>query len=70
VFENLGEGGNVCLECSDILYRIQYAVTEKNKDEYDQYVHEIVENEEKASDDFKNWFKNDFMKRNAFPKKE
>jgi hypothetical protein len=66
VFENLGKGGDVCLECSDILYRIQYAFTEKNKEEYDRYVHEIEGKDEKASADFKNWFKNDFMKRNAF----
>lgn len=32
-FENLGKGGEVCEDCSDIMYRIHDAVTEQQKEE-------------------------------------
>ena len=34
-FENIGKGGYICVDCSDILYRIHDAVTEKQKEEYE-----------------------------------
>lgn len=68
-FENLGKGGAVCVDCSDIMYRIHDALIEKQKEEYDLQV-KAVNNyiqQRKASVDFVKWFEDDFMKRNAFP---
>lgn len=68
-FENLGKGGAVCVDCSDIMYRIHDAFIEKQKEEYDLQV-KAVNNyiqQRKASVDFVKWFEDDFMKRNAFP---
>jgi hypothetical protein len=53
-FENIGEGGDICVECSDLLYRIHDAVTEKQKDIYFQNI-ESVNNlieKKKTSDQF------------------
>ncbi|MBD5401201.1 hypothetical protein HDR58_00140 [bacterium] len=69
-FENLGEGGEVCVDCSDIMYRIHDAVAEERKEEYDLQVKavKIYLEQKKASADFTRWFEDDFMKRNAFPR--
>lgn len=68
-FENLGNVGAVCAECSDIIYRIHDAVTYVQREEYDFQVKSIRAFVErgKASADFKKWFEEDFIKRNAFP---
>lgn len=70
-FENLDKGGEVCADCSDILYRIHDAVTERQKEEYDLQVKAIDTyiKKAKASNDFAKWFEDDFMKRNAFYEK-
>lgn len=67
-FENLGRGGEVCEECSDIMYRIHDAVTEQQKEEYNLHVKSVnayIE-KKKSTADFADWFRNDFMKRNIF----
>ena len=66
-FEDIGAGGSVCVDCSDIMYRIHDAFTEKNKAEYDLRVDSIKEyiKKKKASDDFAKWFSDDFLKRNT-----
>ena len=68
-FENLGKGGDVCSDCSDIMYRIHDAVTEEQKEEYASLVKAVNTYIElkKASVDFAEWFKADFMKRHVFP---
>lgn len=68
-FENIGKGGSVCAECSDILYRIHDAVTEKDKMTYDEKVNLIKanRNENKSTNEFEKWFMDDFLKRNDFP---
>lgn len=68
-FENLGKGGAVCVDCSDIMYRIHDALIEKQKEEYDLQVKAVNTyiKQKKASADFAKWFEDDFMKRNAFP---
>lgn len=65
-FENIGKGGSICVECSDILYRIHDAVTEKDKKTYDEKIGLIKANmkEKKSADEFEKWFVDDFMKRN------
>ncbi len=71
-FENLGIGGDVCVDCSDIMYRIHDAYTEKNKEEYDLRVKSIKEyiDKKKASEKFAKWFAEDFMKRNSLPEEK
>ena len=66
-FEDIGKGGAVCVECSDILYRIHDAKREKNVEEYNQNIDKIKGyiDKEKSTDGFIRWFKEDFMKRNA-----
>ena len=67
-FENLGKGGDVCVDCSDILYRIHDAVIGKQKEEYDlkvKAVNDCIE-KKKTSVNFAEWFADDFMKRNVF----
>ncbi len=67
-FENLGKGGEVCEDCSDIMYRIHDAVTEQQKEEYNLHVESVnayIE-KKKSTADFADWFRNDFMKRNIF----
>ncbi len=66
-FEDIGKGGAVCVECSDILYRINDAKREKDVEEYNKKIDEVkgyIDNE-KSSEGFINWFKGDFMKRNS-----
>ena len=65
-FENIGAGGDVCVDCSDIMYRIHDAFTSQNKEEYDLRVNSINEliNKKKSTEGFIKWFKDDFMKRN------
>lgn len=68
-FENIGKGGSVCVECSDILYRIHDAVTEKNIEEYKirkKSIEDMI-HKKKATEDFKVWFDMDFIKRNQMP---
>lgn len=68
-FENIGKGGSVCVDCSDILYRIHDAVTEKNIEEYKlrkKSIDDMVQ-KKKATEDFKAWFDTDFIKRNPMP---
>ena len=68
-FENIGKGGSVCVDCSDILYRIHDAVTEKNIEEYKirkKSIDDMVQ-KKKATEDFKAWFDTDFIKRNSMP---
>lgn len=67
-FENLGRGGEVCEDCSDIMYRIHDAVTEQKEEEYDLRVKSVSKyiDEKKASAAFAKWFVDDFMKRNIF----
>lgn len=67
-FEDIGKGGSVCVECSDILYRIHAAVTEKDKMTYDEKVNLIKSNkkENKSANEFEKWFMDDFLKRNDF----
>lgn len=70
-FENLGEGGDVCVDCSDLLYRIHDAVTEKQKDVYDQNI-KLINNfidKKKASEEFGKWFKDNYLKRNILEDK-
>lgn len=66
-FENIGAGGAVCVRCSDILYRIHDAKTDNQKEEYNLKLNEVNKyiGQGKASSEFKIWFLNDFMKRNA-----
>lgn len=70
-FENLGDGGNVCVDCSDIIYKIHDGVTEKKKDIYETSVKSINKyiDKKQASKEFAEWFKNNFMKRNEFESK-
>lgn len=65
-FENIGDGGDICVDCSDIMYRIHDAYEEKDKKEYESRVNSIYEYIElkKASEKFSKWFKEDFMQRN------
>ena len=66
-FEDIGKGGAVCVECSDILYRINDAKREKDMDEYNKRIDEVkgyIDNK-KSSESFINWFMGDFMKRNS-----
>ena len=66
-FEDIGKGGAVCVECSDILYRINDAKREKDVEEYNKKIDEVkgyIDNE-KSSESFINWFKGDFIKRNT-----
>ena len=65
-FEDIGKGGSVCVECSDLLYRIQDAVAEKDKKTYGEKVGQIKSyiKEKKSMDGFGKWFMDDFMKRN------
>ncbi len=67
-FENIGEGGDVCVDCSDLLYRIHDAVTEKQKDVYDQNIKSINNfiDKKKASEEFGKWYKDNYLKRNIF----
>lgn len=65
-FEDLGKGGAVCVDCSDLMYRIHDAYVEKEEEEYERQVEAVcafIKNA-KASDAFAAWFENDFMKRN------
>ena len=65
-FEDLGKGGNVCVSCSDIMYRIHDAVTSNNKADYQNnkiLIDNLIQNK-KASKDFEIWFRTDFMTRN------
>lgn len=66
-FEDIGKGGNVCVECSDLLYRIQDAVTEKDKKTYWEKVGQVKSyiKEKKSMDEFEKWFMDDFLKRNG-----
>lgn len=66
-FEEIGKGGSICVECSDILYRIHDAVTEKDKMTYDEQVSLIKSNmkKNKLAAEFEKWFTDDFMKRNG-----
>lgn len=68
-FEDLGKGGSVCVECSDILYRICDAVAKKEKSIYDEKVDQIKSyaKENRAAAEFKTWFAEDFLRRNRFP---
>lgn len=68
-FEDLGAGGSVCVECSDILYRINDAVAKKEKSIYEEKVNQIKSytKENKAAAEFQNWFAEDFLRRNSFP---
>lgn len=70
-FENLGEGGDVCVDCSDLLYRIHDAVSEKQKEVYYKSVKSINEyiDKKKASEEFEKWFKDNYLKRNIFENK-
>lgn len=64
-FENLGKGGNVCKECSDLLYRIHDAVVEKNKEDYANYSEQVRKDFEKTSNkEFEQWFEKEYMERN------
>lgn len=66
-FEDIGKGGEVCVECSDILYRINDAKREKDVETYNRNIDAIsgyIDNK-KASEGFISWFKGDFIKRNA-----
>ena len=67
-FEDLGKGGCVCVQCSDIMYRIHDAVTEKNKGIYSEQVAIIRSfgEKKKSTSEFIKWFEEDFMKRNEF----
>ena len=68
-FENIGKGGSVCVDCSDILYRIHDAVTEKNIEEYKirkKSIDDMVQ-KKKATDVFQALFDTDFIKRNSMP---
>ena len=70
--ENIGKGGSVCVDCSDILYRIHDAVTEKNVEEYvlrRKSIEDFVQ-KKKATEAFKVWFDEDFTKRNPMPEKK
>ena len=69
-FENIGKGGNVCVDCSDILYRIHDAVSEKQMEEYQLRIEEVngYIKKNKNSETFKVWFENDFIKRNQITK--
>lgn len=71
-FENIGKGGSVCVDCSDILYRIHDAVTEKNLEEYQSRKKSIEDyfQKKKATDAFKVWFYEDFIKRNQLSEKQ
>ena len=59
------------MDCSDILYRIHDAVTEKQKEEYDAKVYSVKDyfKAKKSTGEFEKWFSNDFIKRNAFIEK-
>ncbi len=71
-FEELAEGMAVCVDCSDVMYRIYDAVTEKNEEDYELQTSAIYTliGDRKSSAAFVEWFQNDFMKRNPFPQKE
>lgn len=71
-FEELAEGTAVCADCSDYMYRIYDAVTEKNEEDYELQVRAIYALIEahKSSAAFAEWFQNDFMKRNPFPQEK
>ena len=64
-FESIGKGGNVCVDCSDLLYRIHDSVTEKNKEEY-QLRKKAIEAYfiKKSSNEFMTWFETDYLARN------
>lgn len=70
-FENLGDGGDVCVECSDIMYKIHDAVTEKQNEVYKSLVAEINEyiTKKKSTKEFQEWFLNNYLKRNNFENK-
>lgn len=66
-FEDIGKGGAVCVECSDILYRINDAKREKDVEEYNKNIDVVngyIDNK-KASEGFISWYKGDFIKRNT-----
>ena len=67
-FEDIGKGGSICAECSDILYRINDAVTQKDKKTYDEKVKLIKSNikDNKLRPEFEKWFTDDFLKKNTF----
>ena len=67
-FENLGKDMDVCVDCSDILYRIQDAHKEGNKDEFDAQVRvaQGFYDKKKSSQKFKKWFDEVFLKRFEF----
>lgn len=67
-FESLGKGKSVCVDCSDLLYRIHDAVTEKQRDEYDKRVRSVTDyiSAKKASEEFRIWFQEDFLQRNIY----
>lgn len=66
-FENIGNGGAVCIQCSDILYKIHDTKIEKNTEDYNKNIDKITEYIDKgeATINFTKWFKEDFLKRNA-----
>lgn len=65
-FEDVGNGGDICVNCSDILYHISDAVKDKNKEEYEKWVKEVKNYSEKKKTEksFEQWFAEDFLKRN------
>lgn len=70
-FEDIGQGGNICVDCSDILYRIHDAVTENQKEEYEAKVYSVKDyiKAKKSTNEFESWFYDDFIKRNTFIEK-
>ena len=67
-FENLGKDLDVCVDCSDMMYRIQDAYKDNNKTEFDAQVKELKTYSErkKATQIFEKWFEEDFLKRFEF----
>lgn len=64
-FEDVGRGGNICKECSDLLYRIHDAFSEKDADEYNKNVNLVKACFVKGcSNEYKRWFEEDFISRN------
>lgn len=67
-FEQLGVGGEVCAQCSDLMYRVQDAYTEGEKETFNILVERIrdYETQKKSSGDFIKWFNEIFLDRFDF----
>lgn len=71
-FEDLGKGGSVCVDCSDILYRINDAIALREKSIYEEKINLIKSYTKisKTTTAFEKWFTEDFLQRCSFPSEE